>query len=454
MEFGDPRFRRTLHGSSLVKLSIFGLGYVGTVVAACLARDGHTVVGVDTDPGKVQLVNEGHSPIVESLVEELISTGVRSGRIKATLDAHEAVLGSELSMICVGTPSRSTGDLDLTYVRRVCDSIGSALAEKSEYHMVVARSTMLPGSLEGTIIPALEQSSGKQAGTDFGVAINPEFLREGSAVHDFDHPPKTVIGAASRRDADLVAALYSNLGAPLIRTSIRTAEMVKYADNAFHAVKVTFANEIGAFCKALAIDGREVMEIFCQDTKLNISAAYLRPGFAYGGSCLPKDLRAIDRLAQALALDLPMLHAIPNSNERQIRAAVQRVLATGQRRIGVLGFAFKGGTDDLRESPMVALIEALIGKGCDMKLYDSSVSLARLVGANRRYIEQHIPHISRLMVDSPDEIVSHSEVILVGNQSDEFFPSLERLSPAQVVIDLTPAGPAPRTTAYYERIAS
>lgn len=437
-----------------MKLSVFGLGYVGTVVSACLARDGHEIIGVDTDESKVALVNSGKSPIIEAQVEELIGEGCKRGLVRATTDSREAVLASDLSMVCVGTPSRSTGDLDLTYVRRVCESIGQSLQEKDGYHLVVARSTMLPGSVHGTVIPALESTSGKKAGTDFGVAINPEFLREGTAVHDFDHPPKTVIGAESPRDAEMISSLYAKLDAPLVRTSIRTAEMVKYADNVFHALKVTFANEIGGICKELGIDGREVMEIFCQDRKLNLSPAYLRPGFAYGGSCLPKDLRALNRLAQSLAIDTPMLQAIPASNDAQIRKAVRRVLELGKRRIGVLGFAFKGGTDDLRESPVVSLIETLLGKGCDLKLYDGCVSLARLVGANRRYIEEHIPHISRLMVGTMDEIVSHAEVVLIGNQSPEFAEALRRLTPEQRVIDLTPATALPETAAGYERISA
>ncbi len=435
-------------------ISIFGLGYVGAVITACFARAGHRVIGVDTDAGKVDMINRGRSPIIEKDLEGLIAKGVAAGTIRATIDAGEAVLASELSMICVGTPSRSTGELDLTYVQRASEQIGTALREKAAYHVIVARSTMLPGSVEGTIIPALERSSGKHAGSDFGVAINPEFLREGSAVHDFEHPPKTVIGAHAERDAAVVASLYAGLDAPLIKTSIRTAEMVKYTDNVFHALKVTFGNEIGSLCKELGIDGREVMEIFCQDRKLNLSPIYLRPGFAYGGSCLPKDLRAITRLAQGRDVAMPMIASIATSNDGQIRKAAQRILESGYRRIGVLGFAFKGGTDDLRESPVITLIETLLGKGCDLKLYDSHVSLARLVGANRRYIEQHIPHISRLMVDSLEEIAAHGEVILIGNQNAEFAEALARLTPEQLVIDLTPAGETPQTKARYERIAS
>lgn len=437
-----------------MQISIFGLGYVGAVVTACLARNGHRIIGVDTNEGKVALINGGKSPIIEEGLEALIAYGVKKGLIRATCDGHEAVLASDVSMICVGTPSRQNGDLNLAFVERVSEQIGVALSEKAGYHLVVARSTMLPGSVEGTIVPALERASGKVCGRDFGIAINPEFLREGSAIHDFDHPPKTVIGARTERDAELVETLYSGLPAPLIKTSIRTAEMVKYTDNVFHALKVTFANEIGSLCKQLGVDGGEVMEIFCQDRKLNLSPAYLRPGFAYGGSCLPKDLRAISRLAQTQDVAIPVISSIATSNEAQIRNAVRRVLSSGCRRIGVLGFAFKGGTDDLRESPMITLIETLLGKGFDLKLYDPCVSLSRLIGANRRYIEEHIPHISRLMVESAGEILAHAEVILVGNQNPEFAETLMRTATRQIILDLTPAGKQPKMRGTYEHIAS
>lgn len=437
-----------------MNISIFGLGYVGAVIAGCFAKQGHRVIGVDTDATKVDLINRGQSPIIEPGLDQLIAAGVASGLISATTDCREAVMATEISLLCVGTPSKPAGDLDLSFVARVCEDIGAVLKTKAARHLVVARSTMLPGSVEGTIIPGLERASGKKAGSDFGVAVNPEFLRESTAVYDFYNPPKTVVGSGSEADARTVASLYQGLDAPLILTSLKVAEMVKYADNTFHALKITFGNEIGALCKNRGIDGQEVMRIFCEDKKLNLSAAYLRPGFAFGGSCLPKDLRALTRHAVTEGIPVPLLNAITESNEQQIRAAVQLVLSKGMRKIGVLGFAFKGGTDDLRESPVVTLVETLLGKGFEIKLYDSYVSLARLVGANRRYIEQRIPHISRLMVDSIEEIIASCELILIGNQSPEFEQALPRLSPGQHVIDLTPAKKAPAMQAAYERISS
>lgn len=435
-----------------MNISIFGLGYVGAVVTACLAKGGHRIIGVDTDRYKVNLIRRGKSPIVETGLAGLLAAGVRQGRIQATTDHRQAVLDTELSMICVGTPSRPNGELDLTYVERVCENIGAALREKRSGHIVVARSTMLPGSMAGTVMPTLERASGKQAGRDFGVAINPEFLREGSAIEDFYHPPKTVIGADDPAVARKVASLYRRLQAPVVLTSVQNAEMVKYTDNVFHALKVVFANELGQLCKQLDVDAAAVMDIFCQDQKLNLSPAYLRPGFAYGGSCLPKDLRALTRLAQAHDVKTPLLNAISESNDLLIRKAVDLVLQTGRRRIGVLGFAFKGGTDDLRESPVVALIESLIGKGCRLKLYDRHVSVARLIGANRRFITRRIPHLSRLMVDSVDKLIAHAEVLIIGIHDDEFTTVLRKLSPKQHVIDLTPVRGPVSTPASYARL--
>jgi GDP-mannose 6-dehydrogenase len=435
-----------------MNISIFGLGYVGAVITACFARDGHRVLGVDTDPQKVNLVNQGQSPIVEKDLEELLAAGVKGGAITATQDHGAALRDTEVSMICVGTPSKPTGDLDLTFVLRVCHDIGAVLKDKPGRHLVVVRSTMLPGSMDNVVIPALEQASGKRAGRDFGVAYNPEFLREGSAIADFYQPPKTVIGAPELADADRVAALYEKASAPLIKTSLKTAEMVKYTDNVFHALKVVYANEIGSLCQAAGVDAREVMEIFCQDRKLNLSPAYLKPGFAFGGSCLPKDLRALTRLAHQRDVEVPLLQAIGASNDLLVRRAVERVLAKGRRRVGVLGFAFKGGTDDLRESPVVALVEALLGKGCDLKLYDRHVSLARLMGANRRYLDQHIPHVARLMVESLEELLAHAEVIIIGNSDRDFTAALNQLSPEQLVLDLTPSQGPVTTPAAYERL--
>ncbi|HEV7860131.1 MAG TPA: UDP-glucose/GDP-mannose dehydrogenase family protein [Pyrinomonadaceae bacterium] len=419
-----------------MKLSVFGLGYVGCVSAACFAQEGHEVLGVDVNPTKVSIINEGKSPIVEAGVGELIAATVRAGRLRATTDSSEAVRASELSLVCVGTPSKPNGSLDLEYVRRVCEEIGQALKDKSEYHTVVIRSTMLPGTIESVVVPALEDSSGKRAGRDFGVCINPEFLREGTSIRDFYAPPFTLIGADDADVAGRLRRLYAGIDAPVFVVAVRAAEMVKYACNCFHALKVSFANEMGNICKALGIDSYQVMDVFCQDTKLNLSAYYLKPGFAFGGSCLPKDLRAINYKAKELDVEVPVLNSILNSNRRQIERATEMVLAAGSKRVGVLGFSFKAGTDDLRESPMVALIETLIGKGLDLTIYDRDVSLARLFGANKEYIEREIPHISRLMRGSIKEILDSSDVLIIGNKAAEFREIESQLRTDQTVIDL------------------
>ena len=419
-----------------MNISIFGLGYVGAVSAACLATDGHNVVGVDPNQTKVDLIGSGHTPIIEAEIGDMIATEVKSGRLRATTHVDEAVRESELSLICVGTPSQLNGNLDLSYVRRVCEQIGEALRDSDAYHVVAVRSTMLPGSMRGVVIPTLETASGKTAGVDFGVCSNPEFLREGTAVWDYYHPPKTVIGETDGRAGDPLVALYGSLDAPLIRASVEVAEMVKYTDNNWHALKVAFANEIGTICKAVGIDGRQVMSIFCQDIKLNLSAYYMKPGFAFGGSCLPKDVRALTYKARNLDLEVPLLNAILPSNHQQVERAIKMITSKGRKKIGILGFAFKAGTDDLRESPIVDVIEHLIGKGYDLRLYDSNVSMAALTGANRDYILNHIPHISRLMVESMEEVTSFADVVVVGNGAEEFRPAVAGARPDQVVIDL------------------
>jgi len=418
-----------------MRISIFGLGYVGAVSAGCLAQQGHEVIGVDPAQTKVDLINDGRTPIIEKDIGELIAQARRERRLRATRDAVDAIRDSELSLICVGTPSRVNGGLDLSYVRRVCEQIGVALADKDGYHVVVARSTMLPGSMRDVVIPALQETSGKKAGVDFGVCINPEFLREGTAVHDFHFPPKTVIGEIDKRSGDTVAELYRELTAPMIRTDVETAEMVKYTDNVWHALKIGFANEIGNICKAAGIDGHKVMDIFCRDTKLNLSPYYLKPGFAFGGSCLPKDVRALTYKARTLDLDLPILNAILPSNERQIERGLRMVMENGSKRVGVLGFSFKAGTDDLRESPMVEVIERLLGKGYDLKLYDRNVRMAGLVGANRDYILNRIPHISRLMVERLDEVLDFGDTIVIGNGDPEFRGVPYRLRDEQQLVD-------------------
>lgn len=418
-----------------MKISVFGLGYVGAVSAGCLARDGHEVIGVDPNATKVELINRGVAPIIEKDIGEMIAAAVAAERLRATASVQEAVASTELSLVCVGTPSQLNGNLDLSYVRRVCEQIGAALRDKDAFHVVVARSTMLPGSMRQIVIPTLEQHSGKTAGVDFGVCNNPEFLREGTAVHDYYHPPKTVIGETDARAGQLLVDLYAGMAAPLVRTDVETAEMVKYADNNWHALKVAFANEIGNICKAVGIDGHKVMEIFCRDTKLNLSPYYMKPGFAFGGSCLPKDVRALTYKARSLDLDLPVLNAILPSNERQIQRAIEMIAAKGRRKVGILGFAFKAGTDDLRESPMVTVIEHLIGKGYDLRLYDRNVKLAALTGANRDYILNHIPHISRWMVDSIDAVVKHAQTLVIGNGAAEFHAVLDTLQADQSVVD-------------------
>jgi GDP-mannose 6-dehydrogenase len=416
-------------------VSIFGLGYVGTVCAGCLAKDGHEIIGVDPIQTKVELVNAGKSPIIEADIDEILAEEVKRVRLRATVDHVQAVLDTDVSFVCVGTPSQINGNLDLTHIRNICEQLGQVLKDKSARHTVVIRSTILPGTMRRVIIPVLEENSRKKAGKDFGVCNNPEFLREGSAVADFVFPSKTVIGELDPASGDALATLYEKLDAPLIRTDIETAEMIKYIDNSWHALKIGFANEIGNLCKSFSIDAHSAMEIFCQDKKLNISSAYLRPGFAFGGSCLPKDLRALAYSAKLHDLELPILNAILPSNELQVARGLKLIVEKGRKRIGILGFSFKEGTDDLRESPMIEIIERLAGKGYDVRIYDKNVQVAKLVGANRDFILNRIPHISRLMVDSVDAVLQHAETIVIGNKSSEFDSVPGRLQTGQCVVD-------------------
>jgi GDP-mannose 6-dehydrogenase len=418
-----------------LRASVFGLGYVGAVSAGCLAHDGHDVIGVDPLPPKVDLINRGQSPIIERDIGEIVAATVKAGRLRATLDPVDAIRETELSFVCVGTPSQANGNLDLRFIRRICEQIGHVLKTKTARHTVVIRSTILPGTMRKIVIPTLEEASGKEAGVDFGVCNNPEFLREGSAVQDFRNPPKTVIGELDRASGDILAALYLKLEAPLIRTNLESAEMVKYVDNSWHALKIGFANEIGTICKSLGLDAHVVMNMFCQDRKLNISPAYLLPGFAFGGSCLPKDLRALSYQAKMHDLQLPILTSILPSNEMQIARGVQLITGKGNTRVGVLGFSFKAGTDDLRESPLIEVIERLIGKGYDLRIYDKNVNIASLVGANRDFILNHIPHISKLMVGDIDAVLNHAQTIVIGNKDPDFNAVPERLREGQVLID-------------------
>lgn len=422
-----------------VAVSVFGLGYVGCVSAACFAKEGFDVIGVDVNPVKVALVQGGKSTIVEAGIGELVAEMTAAGRLRATTDTRQAVLDSSISLICVGTPSRSNGSIDLSYIERVCGEIGAVLKEKPARHTIVIRSTVLPGTIHTVVTPAIEAASAKQAAVDFGVCSNPEFLREGTSINDFYDPPFTLIGADDQVTADAVRRLYDGIDAPVRVTAVRVAEMVKYACNSFHGLKVGFANEIGNICKSLGVDSHEVMRIFCEDTKLNISPTYLRPGFAFGGSCLPKDLRAVVYKARQADIDTPLLSAVLESNRRQIERAYDMVLASGHRRIGVLGLSFKAGTDDLRESPMVSLIEMLIGKGLQLAVYDRDVSSARLIGANREYIEREIPHIWSLMKPTLAEVLCDADTVVIGNSAGEFRTIGEQLRQGQLVIDLVRA---------------
>jgi GDP-mannose 6-dehydrogenase len=425
---------------------------VGAVSAGCLAKDGHEVIGVDPERTKVDLINAGRSPIIEKDIGEIIAEQVRAGRLAASTDVASAVRHTDLVLVCVGTPSLSNGSIDLRYIRRVCEQIGRTLATHQGAPIIVMRSTMLPGTMRDVVIPTLEKFSGKKAGEEFGVCINPEFLREGTAVHDYYHPPKTVIGEMNRASGDLLSTVYAKFPGPLIRTDIQTAEMVKYADNSWHALKVAYANEIGNLCKALEVDAHKVMDIFCQDQKLNLSPYYLRPGFAFGGSCLPKDVRALLYKAKTMDVNVPILGAILPSNEQQIARGVQSVVEKGNKRVGILGFSFKAGTDDLRESPMVELVERLLGKGYELRIYDRNVSLAALHGANKDYILNRIPHISRLMVDTIDEVLDHGKTIVIGNADPQFADVPRRVADGQTIIDFVRVSTSRTVLGVYEGI--
>lgn len=419
-----------------MKVSVIGLGYVGCVSAACLAQAGHEVVGADVSQLKVDMINGGHSPIIEPGMSELLAEATKKKLLSATTETMAAIAATDLSLVCVGTPSQPNGSLDLTYIKRACQQIGEALALANRYHVIVIRSTMLPGSIESAVIPTLEASSGKLAGRDFGVAINPEFLREGTSIYDFHHPPFTLIGSDDENAANQISQLYKHLDAPVITVGIKEAEMVKYTSNCFHALKVTFANEIGNLCKKLGADSHRVMDIFCQDTKLNISSAYFKPGFAFGGSCLPKDLRAINYKAKELDVEVPVLSSILPSNRQQVERTVDMVLNSGRKRVGILGLSFKSGTDDLRESPMVSLVETLIGKGLKLTIYDKDVQLAQLVGANKDYIEREIPHISSLLRRELNEVIDSSEIVIIGKKEEEFLSLSHKLNNGRMFIDL------------------
>jgi len=421
-------------------LSVFGLGYVGSVTAACMARIGHNVIGVDVNPIKVAALDGGRTPIVEAKIDELVAEGHRSRRLRATTDVAEAIANSEITFISVATPNQRNGKLDVSNIERVSLSIGNALRDKRPFHIVVVRSTVLPGTCENLVIPALERASGKKAGKDFAVCMNPEFMREGTAVADFDNPPFTVVGANDPAHAAAVRELYAGVSGAFFETSLPVAEMVKYVCNAFHALKIAFSNEVGTICRDLGIDTYATMKIVTSDTKLNISSAYLTPGFAFGGSCLPKDLRALTYRAKELDLDLPLLASILPSNNSHIERAVHSVLQTGKRKIGVLGLSFKTGTDDLRESPSVQVIKRLLGEGCRVEIWDPEVTLGRLIGSNKQFIEEVIPHVGALLCDDMDEVIRNCEVVLIATKSVPV-ATIESLLSGQTIIDLSRLDP-------------
>ncbi len=418
-------------------ISIFGLGYVGAVSLACLARDGHKVIGVDVEPAKLAQIREGRTPVVEEGMVELMADVVASGRVTVTADVRDAVLGSEISLICVGTPSAPNGSQDQTAMLRLARDLGQVMRDKPASHVFVFRSTLVPGTVEDVLRPLVERESGKKDGVDFHLCFQPEFLREGSSIRDYDKPPYTIVGASSTVPVEALRRLFGHLPCEFHSTSMRAAEMVKYCCNNFHALKITFANETARVCEAMGVDPFEVMDLVCKDRQLNISPAYLKPGFAFGGSCLPKDLRATLHLAKMRDVDLPMLGGILASNRGHIEHAIEKVLASGKRRVGMIGLSFKTGTDDLRESPLVLMAEHFIGKGLSLSIFDPEVHLSRLLGANRRFIEQHLPHIGSMIRGDIDEVIAESDLLVVGIGPPDVRDALERLvRPEQVVLDL------------------
>jgi GDP-mannose 6-dehydrogenase len=422
-----------------MRVVVVGLGYVGSVCSACLASRGHSVVGVDVSESKVAEIEGGRSPIVEAGLAELIAESRANGRLSATTRIAEAMPGAGLVLLCVGTPSREDGSLDLDHVKRAAAEVGRALKGSQSFVTVVMRSTMLPGSVETEVRPVLEQSSGLKAGRDFGVAYNPEFLREGSAVADFFGAEITVIGAGDAKSAEALRTLYTGLGGEVVVTDIRTAEMLKYVNNAFHALKVSFANEVGRWARREGVDSHEVMRLFCRDSRLNLGATYLRPGFAFGGSCLPKDLRALNQRARHHDLDLPVIGAIVPSNERHVEEAVHLIERLRRRRVGVLGLSFKAGTDDLRESPILRVVGTLVGKGYSVLLHDPNIDMERVLGANRRFVEDEVPYLPERLRPTVREVVEASEVVVVANDSREYRDIGALLKPGQALVDLAHA---------------
>jgi len=419
-----------------MKISIFGLGYVGSVTAACFADKKHRVIGVEVNPDKLALFRKGKSPLFEPGLAELLAKTCKAKTFSATDSARDAVMNSDISFVCVGTPSRKDGAPDLSHIETVSREIGAALRGKKSSHLVAVRSTMLPGSIETVIVANLERASGKREGRDFHVVANPEFMREGTAIKDFFEPPFVIIGEHAAGAGDALAELYRSVNAPQIRVSMGAAEAIKFACNAFHGLKITFANEVGQFCKAHGIDAQEVMEVFSRDTKLNVSKVYLRPGLAFGGSCLPKDLRALVRRAREHNLDLPMLESVARSNTQQIERTIETIAETGNREVAFLGLSFKAGTDDLRESPVVIMAESLLGKGFKLAIHDSEVELTRLTGANKVFLESKLPHINSLLVASLKKVLASSRTLVVCKKHADYVGLSKLVGKHHCVVDL------------------
>ncbi len=398
-----------------MKVSIFGLGYVGAVSCACLPELGHEVIGVDISPSKVKMINDGQSPVVEEGINELIESAVKAGKLRATPSLEEAIANTEVSLISVATPSNPNYTPNLAAVDAVIRSIGQALRNKPGRHTIVLRSTVQPGTTEDRVQPILEEAAGRKVGDRLSLVFNPEFLREGSSVKDFHQPPQTVYGSLDEAGYQVMEELYKGLPGEFVRTSCRVAESVKYLCNVFHAMKIVFANEAGSVLKACGLDGREVMKIFCQDKQLNISAAYLRPGFAFGGSCLPKEVKGFLTMARSLDVPIPVLGSLLDSNDAHIGRAYDMIARDGRRKVALFGLAFKPGTDDMRDSPLVTLAERLLGKGFELSIYDNFVKISRLLGKNKEYIDREIPHLDRLLRETPEQVLEGAEVIVIGH---------------------------------------
>ena len=415
------------------KISIFGLGYVGCVSLGCLAQNGNHVIGVDIEPSKVDLINQGKATIIEKDIDKIIAEQHRAGRIRATTDTKDAVSNSDLSIICVGTPSAPEGHLNLEYIFNTAQQIGSALKGKNDFHVIAIRSTVLPGT-NVKVGQMIEHASGKKRDTDFSVVSNPEFLREGSAVADYYNPSYTIIGSDNDKAIAIMKEVYSQVNGEFEVVDIKAAELIKYVNNSYHALKVVFGNEIGSVCKKLGIDSHEVMRLFCMDTKLNVSPVYFKPGFAYGGSCLPKDLKALETIAHDLYIDVPVLHSIERSNNSMKDYLLNLILSKGKQKVGIMGISFKAGTDDLRYSPIVEVIEKLIGKGYEVEVFDQNVNFSRLVGKNKSYIIEYLPHLNNLLKNNMQEVADWADLIVLTN-NDRLFSGL-RLNRNKTVIDL------------------